>query len=652
MNVQLKSLTYSFRGQSRNVEFSDKTLISGCNGSGKSTTLNALLWLLSGYDLNDILNLNLFDNRTPNSPDNPKSVNVTATFDVDGKEIKLSKIAKQVWSRPRGGTIYKRGNDSYEYFINDLSVSATEYQDKIKELFVGGEKLKLMLNSEFWQLLDEKTLRKHFLSLCGTIDDTQFKNADYTPVKDLIHEVGVDKARQTFLNRIKDLKDAKKKQDVELEVQTQNLTDVSHVAEAEKKIEELKAERESIDAHLLGLGKVNEEYVAIRKAEEDKILEAENAYRRLKLKYEDEQRDKLREAQRKLDDALAHNRNLDSEEARLKRMIEDCESVIRTKELEIDEKLKEVERIDQRKFDGNCPHCGASLVGANRAEAIAMFKEKQSTDKSLTIEQGKRLRGQLNDAKASLPKWQEELSNLKRIDTKPLREELAKVEEANKQVFETTQEAKDMLAEIEMMKANRTEMQPNPDVEKGQIRKGEIDSELAELYKSLKAKDDRAKEESRIAQLQAMLSQTINALAENERMRDLVIEYQKEQSEIIRERTNKYFDKVSVKMEEENKSGELTPCCKLTIDDVADTANTASRTRIGFEVSRAFQRYYDRVLPLFLDRAESLNEGNIPVPDGQLVLLKVTEGDFKVSDYDKDSLKDTLDNELLMRRPG
>lgn len=641
MNVRLKNLEYYYRGQRQNINFGDKTLISGKNGSGKSTVPNALGWLLNGYDFaDDVLNNNLFDNSIPNSPEAPKSTYTKGKFIIDDNtDLTLEKRAKQVYARQRGKTEYKRSNDVYEYFVNDLPVSATEYAELVESTFGKGEKLKLMLNTSYWEMLDERTLRRHFLTLVGEIDDTQFKNADYTPLFPLLHQpqpdgkikdVAPEEIKTLFNNRIRDLEKEEKETEVLIKDRMANLVDISQVEDAENRIATLKSERESIDAKLIGLSDANKAFVETRQKEENAILEAENAYRRLKLIYEDEQRDRLRDAQRKLDDALAHNRNLDSEEARLKRMIEDCESVIHTKELEIEEKLKEVERIDQRKFDGNCPHCGASLVGANRADAIARFKEKQSTDKSLTIEQGKRLRWQLNDAKERLPKLQEELDALKRIDTKPLREELAKVEFQNQRAFVNTQEAGDMLAEIEMLKANRTEMQPNPDIEKGQIRKGEIDTELAELYKVVGKRDERKKQESEIATMEAKLKQSADAKCENEQMRDLISEYIKEQSTIIKERANRLFDRVEIIMEEENKSGNLTPCCKLKINGVISTANTASRTRIGFEVSRAFQRYYDRVLPLFLDRVESLNEENVPVPDGQLVLLKVTEGEFKV----------------------
>lgn len=639
MNVRLKSLTYNFRGQSRNISFNDKTLISGKNGIGKSTVLNALLWLLSGYDLNDTLNLNLFDNTTPNDPQSPKTVTVTGEFEINGNPLKLSKTAKQIYARKRGKEDYERSNDKYFYAINDLEVPAGEYSKMVEEYFGSGEKLRLMLNTNFWEMLDWRVLRSHLMSIVGNIDDKEFVNADYTPLFPLLHtttpdgkpkEVDPNDLRKTFMNRLKDLKESKTKLDTLITDKANNLPDISQVLEWENRIEELKAEREGIDAKLLGLSDANKAYVETRQKEENAILESENAYRRLKLKYEDEQRDRFREAQRKLDDALANNRRLDSDEARIKRDIENCENNIQRLTLLREEKLREMEQIDLRKFDGNCPHCGASLVGANRAEAIARFKEKQSTDKQLCLTQGQKIRKDLDYEKERKSTLEVDLANLKRIDTKPLREELAKVEEANKQVFETTQEAKDMLAEIEMLKANRTEMQPNPDIEKGQIRKGEIDSELTELIKAVAVKEQRKKAEGELEELKAQLKQTVDATIENEKMKTLVETYINEQSQVISTRANRFFDKVRVIMQRENKSGVLEPCCKLEIGDVTDTMNTASRTRIGFEVSRAFQRYYDKVLPLFLDRAESLNEENVPVPDGQLVLLKVTEGDFKV----------------------
>lgn len=645
MKITLKNLRYNLRGQKQSLTFSDKTLISGKNGSGKSTALNALLILLTGSDISDTLNFNLFDNTTPDSPENPKISEIEGVFDNDGTELKLARIAKQVWKRPRGGTEYVRGNDTYEYFINDLAVSATEYAEVVEETFGRGQRLKLMLNTDFWELLDEKALRKHFLVLVGEIDDTQFTQADYTPVRDLIHEKGVEDARKVFMNRIRELKEAQTKQKAALEAETEGLTDISAVESAEKCINALKAEREQIDATLLGLAHANDEYVAKRKAEEDAILAKEQELRKAEYDYISDYDKKHRELETQLNDALANNRNLDATEANLKRQIEDCESRIKTLEIRRKEKLDELEAILNRKFDSTCPNCGANLEGENYTDALAKFKAKKNVDQQVVLTQGQKIKHDLDVEKDRLPQLQSELELLQRVDTKPIREAIAQLE-SNHIPWYNAELNKTLTAEIETLKANRTEMQPNPDIEAGQIRKGEIDTELSELYQVVALRLVREKQDAKIAELNAKLKQTVEALVENEKMKMLVETYQKEQSEVIRVRANKYFDEISVEMEVANKSGEMVPCCKLRVGGVIDTANTASRTKIGYEVSRAFQRYYGVVLPMFFDRAESLNAENVPNHEGQVVLLKVTEGPFEVSD-----LTD-IDDELAMRRPG
>ena len=669
MKIELKKLTYSgFRGQSQDLSFSERTLISGRNGSGKSTTMSALLWLISGYDNEDNANNNLFDNKTPNEPEQPKSASVTAVFDIDGTEIKLSKTARQVWKRPRGKEEYERANDQYKYFIDDLEVSATDYANTIEEYFGKGEKLRLMLNADFWSMLSEQTLRKHFLMLAGTINDKEFTQADYTDLYPLLHketpkgieDVSVEDLRKTFNNRINDLKKIQTQQEAEIKVMSENLPDISRVGEWEARIATLKAEREQIDAELLGLAHANDEYVAKRKAEENAIFNKEQKLYKAEMEYGNAFANKRRELNTQLQYALANNRNLDSEEARLRRDIEDCESRIKTLGILRQEKLDEVEAILNRTFEPICPNCGANLEGKNRAEALAKFDAKKKADYQVGLTQGQKLRHDWDYEKERLPELQAQLEALQRIDTKPIREAISELESTHIPWY-NTETAKNLQSEIETLKANRTEIPPIPDVEQGQIRKGEIDTELSELLGAVAVKKQREKAEGKLEELKAQLKQTISAKAENERMLMLVKTYAKEQSEIIRVRTNKYFDEVEVIMERENKSGGLEPCCKLCVNGVTDTLNTASRTKIGYEVSRAFQKFYGVVLPMFFDRAESLNRENIPNHEGQVVLLKVTETDFGCGELESEEMRinfemakrrEVFEDELAMRRPG
>ena len=88
--IKLKNLSYKgFRGQTQDLTFeSDDTVISGMNGSGKSTVHNAFLWLLTGYANANRANYNLFDESG--------KCEVAALFDIDGKEYTPQEISAMI----------------------------------------------------------------------------------------------------------------------------------------------------------------------------------------------------------------------------------------------------------------------------------------------------------------------------------------------------------------------------------------------------------------------------------------------------------------------------------------------------------------------------------------------------------------------------
>ena len=120
----------------------------------------------------------------------------------------------------------------------------------------------------------------------------------------------------------------------------------------------------------------------------------------------------------------------------------------------------------------------------------------------------------------------------------------------------------------------------------------------------------------------------------NTRMKTLIESYQREYADIVRERVNVKFDKVVVEMTRPNKSGGLDDVCNLSLDGVANTNNSASEIIIGCEVCEAFQQHYGLSMPLFIDKAESINEWNMPKHNGQTIILSVSDKEFNVDSHD------------------
>lgn len=640
--IRLNSLEYNFRGQRKNLVFHDGiNVIAGRNGSGKSTAMNAFIWLLCGYDIENQQNNNLFDNTALTDPENPKTVNVTASFSVNGGNVKLSKAARQVWKRKSGETEYSRAQDEYRYFKDDLEITATQYKEFVDARFGKGDYLKLMLNTDYWGKLTGISLRPFFIKLIGDINPDDFKG-NYSSILPTITELGTEKARKTFNNRANDLASSITKTSADIEANQDQLPDISGLESAKKEIASLEAERESVDAQISGLATGNDEYVKRRKAEEDAIAEAEASFRKACNDLASDRDEKIRQTQSEWEEVKRKNRQTEDEKLQLEsqrhsweRRKEDLTYHLDAEKAKREDKLKEVDMISKRHFEGICPACGSNLAGVKRDEALSAFRTKNAIDHDTAVSEGKRIRAnmdsyaaQIAEADKRMAEIDERLADLKRINTVPYKDAYEEACRLNAD-WKYDKHCKKLYENIERLKASRTPEPINIDIVELQKRKGDINVRLRELYGTLGLEKIYNDVQNKIATLESMLKQAVAAKASNERMKKLVDDYVKEQSEIIRVRANKLFDHVVIEMEEPNKSGDPKPCCKLRIDGVVDTANTASRVIIGAEVSRAFQRHFGLSLPLFIDRAESINEDNIPHTDGQLILLKVDDGDFR-----------------------
>lgn len=625
--ITLKSLSYYFRGQRRTLTFTSSVVwICGRTGSGKTTVFDVLQWVLDGFDSNGKLNNNLFDNLAPADPENPKRCEGVAEFEVDGKPLKLTKRAVQVWRRPSGEEQYKRAQDAYTMFVDDLQVSATEYARVVDDVFGKGDALKLMLNAAYWQMLDPKDLRKHFLTIVGEIDPKDFKT-DYSEVLEVIKDKGAEDARKIFNNRLRDLEKSEVIINADIKAENRKLPDLSGIAAAEARIAELIAERENIDAQLIEK-RTDPAIVEKRMREEKALAEKEAEYRNAEWAYNSENARKVAEVQTKLKSAQEYNKQLTYLRKTAKRHVDDITMQIQTAQNERKQLLADLDTVTKRAFDDKCPTCGAVLTGDKREAAVTNHNAKIATDRAIVIAKGKVVASRIADLEKRLTEAQKQ--TYEAVDLTAIEAELKAVEDITAVPYADTEDGKARVAEIASAQEALTPIPVAPDTTELQVRKGEIGSELREQYEITAQKKIYDDTINKISQLKAELQQNVTAKAINERCRDLTEAYIREVNENVRIRANRLFDNVSVEMTEVNKSGEIKDCCKLRMDGVIDTNSTGQKILIGFEVSRAFQRFYDVAMPMFIDCAGELDEDRIPKHEGQLFLLKRQLSEFEV----------------------
>ena len=102
----------------------------GANAAGKTSVYDALTWLLFDKD-------SAGHSRPAIKPTGAPAgtmPEVTAVLEVDGEPIKLRKVLREKWEKPRGSSIERYAGDTRDYFIDDVPVAENKYKSRIAEL--------------------------------------------------------------------------------------------------------------------------------------------------------------------------------------------------------------------------------------------------------------------------------------------------------------------------------------------------------------------------------------------------------------------------------------------------------------------------------------------------------------------------------------
>lgn len=623
-NVILKRLVYNdFRGQSRDISFnvSGTTVISGRNGSGKSSVLNAFLWLLTSFDVMDRANYNLFDE---NSEEEGKTCDVTGYFDIDGEELTLSRKASQTWTKSRDNGEKYRNGDSYEYFVNGLSSSAKNYTSVVEEKFGKVGNLKIMLNTDYYMLLDTKTLRAYFSAMVGEVKDSDFKG-DYTDVIDLIKQLGAVSAKKTFSNRAQEHEKSKRKIEAKIEATKDMLPKIEDINDIEAKIASLESQRDIIESRRNALAVNDSEFVQRRKAQEDAIFAKKREMEEARNAYESERERKIRNAYDELEGFKRSNKENAKRKKFITEQIEELEERIKNAEDLVQSLRNEYKDTTRRMFKNVCPECGGEYSGANYINAINRFNDKKNSDLEYLKMQGIAESKKKNDMTEKLESLKTELSGIENIDIAQKELELLELRKTLMPFDATPYEA-----ELARMESERIEIPENEELKSILMQLGDINSNISSLNRELGIKEVYERGLGNIERMKFDVKIEDFEANDNIRKKELVESYQREYADIIRRIVNLKFKRVVVEMTRMNKSGQLDDVCNLSIDGVSNTCNSASKKIIGCEVCEAFQQHYGVSLPLFIDGAESINDFNLPDHDGQRIVLKVSDSDFSI----------------------
>lgn len=643
--VQIKKMSIeNWRAQNKSIEFiGNITEIKGRNESGKSSVMNAFLWLLTGYDEEDRLNYNLFDNTVEQTYENAIPASVEAVFEVNGNEYTFKKTAKQGWSRARGNSEYTRkGTDDYSFFADGIEVSATQYKTMVEGLFAPIDKLKIMLNLRYFLMLDWKDMRKQLESMVGDIESSDFKGDYGIILKDLIKHTP-DELKSLYKAKMKPMKASIDSLPVTIETMQTNLPDLAEVEEARKSIDEAKQQMSDIDEKIVGAGDFAKSYIDRRNAELEEIGKLEAEYRNAERIYESNFNDEVEKIQKEMRDVDSYNADIDkgnkkaeaereSNKKELEKMT-DLLSGLQKRHEELTEQNKECKA---RVFTGEkCAYCGQELPEDKLEEARKRFNEQKEKDHAYIVAQGKENKEYLERALKGIENLKAEIEKPLEILDKKSKDDLEDKLDDLRKSFVPYHETTEGSAKMSVIKEKRANLTVIPQQDNGALlnmKRGLLD-EIEMNSKKLGLKDEYDKQLEKIRGLQEELKNNSVELAKLEGKLAKVKEYEEEKAKIISDRVNGKFEYVQIEMSETNKSGDIVPACVIKDNKGVNAlvTNNASRVLCGIDIAIAFQNFYGLSLPLFIDDYELFSEDNQPDVNRQVIRLIVRNCAFQVS---------------------
>ena len=143
--------------------------IYGENAAGKTSVYDSLTWLLFNKDSAGNARPDIKPHHAPAGA----MPEVTAILIVDGEPIKLRKVLREKWERPRGSAIERYAGDTRDYYIDDVPLAENEYKRRIAEL-IDENRFKLL--TDVWAVTSKmhwKDRRALLAEICGLPEDRE-----------------------------------------------------------------------------------------------------------------------------------------------------------------------------------------------------------------------------------------------------------------------------------------------------------------------------------------------------------------------------------------------------------------------------------------------------------------------------------------------
>lgn len=637
-NIVLKSLRLkNFKGiKDLTVDFSKATNIFGENATGKTTLFDAATWLLFDKDSQDRTTFEIKTLDINNNVLHGLEHEVIGVVSVDGRDITLTKTYKEKWTKKRGEAERELTGHETLYYIDEVPVKKSEYQDKINSI-INEQLFKLISNPLYFSVnMKWQDRRKALLDIIGDITTERVigYKGNLRAIEALLVDKDIDTLKKSLSARRKKLNDDIKSIPYRIDELNNSIKEIDFEA-LELQKESIVSEIRAVEDKILDSSRVNEELLQ----EKNNLYELKSKLRNIEFIAKEEAQKPLKELKRdlnickdditygvenqilKLENSIKYNNNLVIDYEKKLLALRNDWAAVNNETLEINP--------DEFK----CPTCKREFESHDVESKITEMTENFNQSKAARLnkinENGKHYKNTAESLNLEIKEEEAKLAGLYdelEIKKKKARELEQQISSFEPQLYlETNQEYQDTLKQVQELEVKL--QQPSETIDQVidlKVKKRDLEHELEDINRQLNYKDMNVNTKARIAQLLDEEKKLSQQIAELEGQEFLCEEFIKTKVELLESGINSKFKYVSFKLFDTQVNGGLVETCEALINGVPfSNANTASQINAGLDIISALSEYYGVQAPIFIDNRESINR--ILETDSQVINLIVSK---------------------------
>jgi exonuclease SbcC len=663
--IQIKEISLiNFKGlRNEKISFEKNTDIFGANGTGKTTIMDAFLWMMFGKDSTDrkdfeIKTLDKFNVAIPKIEHE-----VSATILVNDIEIVVSRILKENWVKKRGSEVTEFSGNVTEYYWNGVPMQQKEFQSRVSEI-LDEVIFKMITNPLAFNAMKWQD-RRNILIAMAPITEEEIANGNEAFEK-LLNDA---KAYKTIEEYKKMITASIKKAKDDLKAIPTRIDEVS------------KSKPEAFDFVNLGISLDMKEKALIKI--DDEITDSTKAFDG-KLQAINEKKTKANslksdleiirtntqtaiENSLKPDTSTLDNlkRNLETKKGELS-SYEYGLNTLNTKVTSINGQIESItgklatlrtdwaaENAKELKFgdeDFHCPTCKREFEAGDvegkktemltnfrikKAEALAAINVKGSNlgiEKTDLENELKGLQERIDTGKKSIETFKTEIKTIEgSIETESSKTTSTATIDKDSLVRESLIKNSDYQSKLHELATLEATIEEAPTVDNSELKakRSVLVQEIDAIKSRLRNEEQIKAVDKRVADLEKEETELAQQIANVEKTQFVIEKFNKLRIDTMESKINEKFKFVNFRMFETQINGGESECCDALIDGVPfSDANTASRINAGLDIINTLCEFYQVTAPIFIDNRESI----IKVIDieSQLINLIVSEDDSKL----------------------